>query len=350
MIASEAISLVFKSLDIRDLALSRSVTKRYDYLRARLGGAEILHALANLLLKNRLRICLETIPCTPISFYKGIELCYDVRSSRICSAVVKRFNEKCYGVDITDEVVEKLRKVIPFYPRIAVDTTLIDLHSEEEKNELLKQLVLLLDVVERYLTCEHIDIINPTSELLHRLELAAGYTPRVLCDEDVVEAYQGLNILLLDPYAEEELKIEDVQACDVIVVGGLIDEKFPRPYATSTLYRIITGRGLKVARRSIRLWGSTIGVPNRINRIIEIVLRSRIYGEDIEDLIIEYMNREDRIVRFMSELKKMIDRNTVDRDSVQKLIKILRIDYDTALQICRRLLGERAYHICGGGM
>jgi tRNA (adenine9-N1/guanine9-N1)-methyltransferase len=55
------------------------------------------------------------------------------------------------------------------------------------------------------------------------------------------------------------------------------------------------------AKRALR--GSTVGVPDRINKIIEIILRVY-YGEKLENVILDLQSNADKFNRLLVEKQK----------------------------------------------
>jgi tRNA (adenine9-N1/guanine9-N1)-methyltransferase len=117
--------------------------------------------------------------------------------------------------------------------------------------------------------------------------------------DEAAQILGAKNIIILDPQAEKPLSREEVLHADAFIVGGIVD-RTPRPGETKRI------RLLGVAKpRKILFHGDIHGVPNRINAIIEILLKARYrYCGNIDEAIRSTMSRRDVILRAMVELSR----------------------------------------------
>jgi len=132
---------------------------------------------------------------------------------------------------------------------------------------------------------------------------------------------------------------EDVNTADAFLIGGIVD-KIPRPGLSRMLDSLVPWG----VPRKIELRGSVIGVPERINRIIEVILKSRyVYNGDVERAIITTMTKKDRVARAYREITKELrekERSYVTRDLYEELRRWLPLTYDEFLEAARRAHAE----------
>jgi len=152
---------------------------------------------------------------------------------------------------------------------------------------------------------------------------------------EVLWGYDADKVIILRPDASTPLKADDVMTADAFLLGGIVD-KIPRPGLSRMLDSLVPWG---VPRR-IELRGSVIGVPERINRIVEILLKSRyLYDGDVEKAIITTMSKKDRVARAYREIMKYASERKVDRvggDFYEQLRSWLSLTYDEFLEAARR--------------
>jgi Trm5-related predicted tRNA methylase len=124
-------------------------------------------------------------------------------------------------------------------------------------------------------------------------------------------------VIVLDPYGDADLRIEDLEWAEAIVIGGIVD-RTPIKWLTNMLRN--TNIPWAPSRR-IRLRGSLLGVPGEINNIVSIVIRS-LETRDIERSVREVQPRRDAVIRASAELHRILARKHIT--SIEDLIEIYR--------------------------
>ena len=320
---TDIVALVFaevlRILGINSIVLSRRFVRKY-LQGYKIGSEKILHRIANLVIANRVQICKERVWGVPIGFFHGVEVMYDVRASRQGEAIVRSQCETCFN-DISRMVKHVFLNIFPRIPLFIIDLGLWELHSETEKNELFKQLLIVIDTIREHFTDLNLLLIATPRELKMRIDnmlLSHGIT--ILSDYEIYNELDSRYAIVLDPYAEQYLDERTIREVHTYILGGIIDEVYPRPYATKTLVEL---HAIDMfPRYSIRLWGSTVGVPNRINKIIEIITSVR-YGKSLEQAIIESMSTEDKITRILHEIHKRFGKKR--RITMQDVFNLMKL-------------------------
>ncbi len=189
-------------------------------------------------------------------------------------------------------------------PIFIIDLSLLLDHvSESEYLSLRSQVSATLGVLRQYLWDQHLALTSskPGVGLWFKLLLGrARVTITGLSSRDFLASLNIRRPILLDPYAERDLDGRDVMEADAFIVGGVVD-KVPRPGATKAIGRLIE----EAKPRRIALRGSLIGVPNRINSIVEIVLRARYETcGNVEKAITTVMSPRDIRMRAYVEISR----------------------------------------------
>ncbi len=160
-------------------------------------------------------------------------------------------------------------------PLIVVDLKYWDLLLKEEQNKLVNQLIFVLYNIRKYLWDLNLVLTNIAHSIIEKIDRVFGRN-KVLKTTSSTEDFLYNNeiefdrVILLDPNAEKELCPTDVFSTDVFIIGGIVDRIIPRKGLTSTLIK-----DPNIKRRKIVLKNSIIGVPFSVNKIAEIILRSR---------------------------------------------------------------------------
>jgi tRNA (adenine9-N1/guanine9-N1)-methyltransferase len=193
-------------------------------------------------------------------------------------------------------------------PLIAIDFTLLSSHAHpSEISSLRKQVGSALAVVRAYLWDQHLVLAGAPAGLREWLYPVLGKAFVQVTSEpsDLALKMRGAErVVLLDPSAPEPLAKDDVLGADGFIIGAIVD-KIPRPGETSKLR--LAG---EAERRRIELRGEPIGVPNRINAVIEIIMRARYETcGDVEKAVLRTMSSRDARLRAYVEVARWASRH-----------------------------------------
>ncbi len=321
------------SLYLRLRGAASIIISRKAYRKCREYGAnhacELLHCIASEVVKGSFVIIKRrnALQGIPVALCGGVMLCLERKMGYV---------ESCYAVLRSNELAslndyyevmdsEKMRELLHVPPYIIIDLTLYELHREGERGELFKQLVLLIDAVRSFLTELNVVLFNAPKVVVDKL--FREFNSRITAIESGPNMdAKCRDLIVLDPYAEETLREDEVLNADCFVLGGIVDDKTPRPYAT-TLLRATNWRNSK--SRKVELWGSKVGVPNRINKIVELILRVRFEDTDLEHAVLESMSKRDKLVRAHREAYAVYSsRGVLPRSFVERLAKMLSLSVD----------------------
>ncbi|AEA47658.1 tRNA (guanine-N1-)-methyltransferase [Archaeoglobus veneficus] len=228
------------------------------------------------------------------------------------------------------ELVEKCRKYR--FPYIAVDCSYFHLHSEKERKKLVLQLKCALGVVREFMWDEKMVITGARFEELNVLYYSSL--------EDFLTEKRFDKVILLDPNAEN---VFDGQRADCYIIGGIVDMSGNKKGLTTEIGKRLEKAGIDFEARKILLRGDVIGVPDRINSITEIILRTVLDGEYIEDAIRAVQSHVVARWRLKKELPKYTIR--VDTSRPFRLVKKstfaefnwLNLGWKDFFEVCRQL-------------
>ncbi|MEM1598720.1 MAG: tRNA (adenine(9)-N1)-methyltransferase Trm10 [Pyrobaculum sp.] len=185
----------------------------------------------------------------------------------------------------------------PEAPRVVVDLSLWHEHTPGEKHELVEQVLETLRVVRRFLWDGALLISNAPGEFLQLLDLHARglvHKMNILGGAPVFE-----NPVVLDPEGPCLFTEEVAYSHKEFVIGGIVDKERTAKSGTKRLAELL---GVE-KRCRIELRGSRVGVPDRINKIAEIILRT-LAGSSLEEAILATQAKRDRVYRLMWEIQK----------------------------------------------
>jgi len=261
-----------------------------------------LQQAAVTMLVDELDLCIvdEGVPCRTVWEGGGVQLGVPGRGGVLCRhaiAPARRCRERLFGW-------EDLRSLLPDppFPTFMVDLSLRFIHLEDELKSLKIQLGVSLSVVREWLWDPHLAVTSATPTTREWLYDVAGDSKmRIYQDRPgkVLWTMGADKVVILRPDAGEPLTEEDVREAHAFLIGGVVD-RIPRPGVSRILDSLVPWG---VPRR-MELRGSLIGVPERINRIIEILLRVRYGGLSVEEAIIQSMTSKDVMARLHVEIAR----------------------------------------------
>ncbi|HIQ11178.1 MAG TPA: hypothetical protein EYH26_04320 [Pyrodictium sp.] len=176
---------------------------------------------------------------------------------------------------------------------------------EKEVESLRRQIAYTLNLIRYYLWDKHLLLTNVRPGMLEWLCLMLGRAAidySHLSTRDALEVRGYGKIIALDPSADQPLSRDDVFDAEAFIVGGVVDI-LPVRGATKMLVEKLGD----VERRKIVFHGDVFGVPNRINAVIEIILRARyITCGDIDSAIRAVMSSRDARLRAYVEISRLL--------------------------------------------
>jgi len=216
-------------------------------------------------------------------------------------------------------------------PHVGIYLGFTDMHTEKELRKLKLQLWGVLDSVRYFLWDAHVVLIEKPEWLNW---MPTKYIK--IMDLKEFEA-QHRNVILLDPNAEKVLSKDDVLSADAFIFGGIVDKEVPRPGLTSKI------PCERCERRKIELWGSIVGVPLTINKLVYAVLRARYeLNGDVERAIVDVMGSRERRWRLAWEAVKAYREGL---DPISRVLEVAKALKATKAEVIRAL---RMSGIAGG--
>ncbi|MDK2853209.1 MAG: tRNA (adenine9-N1/guanine9-N1)-methyltransferase [Thermococcaceae archaeon] len=257
----------------------------------------------------------------------------------LSSSHLEKFEIVITGKDLK----EKLSQLS--YPYFIIDLMHWEKHTEKEKKKVALQASQSYGVIRDYLWGERLALTWVNEEFKEMANFPL----------DKVTAYEGptwefLNekgietVVLLDPWAEKDLSKEDFSA-GAFIIGGIVDTGGTKKKTTPKIGEELEKRGIKVLRRRISLKGDIIGVPDRINLILEILLKMVLEGKPMDDAVLEVQSPLHAKWRLRKELPKHKKRFliggkkflVVEKELFDEYSKWLNIRWEDFVQVLREL-------------
>ncbi|ASJ10687.1 tRNA (guanine-N2)-dimethyltransferase [Thermococcus sp. P6] len=228
---------------------------------------------------------------------------------------------------------EELRSKLPEWPFFIIDLSLWDRHTSREKGKLCLQIIQSYGLLKDHFTGRELTVA-PAGEEFRRM--FRGPLDRITTYEGPVAGFlkeKGIGeVVLLDPWADEVLTGEDFEV-GAFVVGGIVDTSGKKRGTTPEIGRELEGAGIKVRRRKIVLKGDVIGVPDRINRIIGILLGMMVDGMSMDEAVYEFQEPRHARWRLRKELPKRAIRYRINGKTYRVVEKELFESYSNWLKI-----------------
>ncbi|QXJ29523.1 tRNA (adenine(9)-N(1))-methyltransferase [Saccharolobus shibatae B12] len=257
---------------------------------------------------------LQSIAINMLLYDYGISKKHDY--GKVTSVEEKIKILKGRGEEITDYVLLKNGEIkissdiIPKSPQFIIDLGNIDLLQDEEKTSLEQQIQVSIKTIREYL-------------FDYNLKLAHTPDSFKLESRNKIEILNHIpkdNAIVLNPYGDTIANEEIIRNTKFFIIGGIVDKGRRLKNATYDLSRKYGYDELPQVKISLR--NSTVGVPDRINSIIEILLKV-IVGNNLEEAIISTQSNADKVSRLVRELNML---EKFDYDAIIGLKNWLKID------------------------
>ncbi|HII69657.1 TPA: hypothetical protein HA336_00300 [Methanopyrus kandleri] len=218
----------------------------------------------------------------------------------------------------------------PARPHFVVDYRFWGEHSDFGRTNLIRQTAVTASTLRLYLSDRHMSLVNVTPEAEERfLNAFPSFEGGLYEDwEDLIAELSVDRVILLDPNAEEELDENEIREDAVFVLGGIVDENM-RGWTA----KLAPGIPCDVERRRITLRGSIIGVPDRINALVEALSRVIVEGESLERAILRVQSPRFARRRLSRELRRL-DRLT--EEELRRLREVVNLPKREILLEARR--------------
>lgn len=237
---------------------------------------------------------------------KKLKYSFDLEGNTIIAPPQAYFG-KCDGGEIltAEELLSNAEKV--GFPYILIDCSSYDLHSKKEKNSLLIQIRETLNVVRNFMWDE---------KLIVTLDCGIGiYFPSTL---EFIKKKGIKKVILLDPSAD---KVFNGEKAECYIIGGIVDKSGNKKGLTSKIGKMLETEGVDFESRKILLKGDTTGVPDRLNTIAEVVLRTVLDNESVDKAVKKVQKPIIARKRLAKELPKIATRVDVNGKAFKVVCK-----------------------------
>ncbi|WP_457614156.1 hypothetical protein [Methanopyrus sp.] len=232
--------------------------------------------------------------------------------------------------DVSPEELAEAVPDYPAFPHFVVDYRFWDEHSDFGRTNLIRQTAVTASTLRLYLSDRHMSLVNVTPEVEERFLKAFPSFEGGLCGdwEDLIAELGVDRVFLLDPNAEEELKENEIREDTVFVLGGIVDENM-RGWTA----KLASDIPCDVERRRITLKGSIVGVPDRINALVEALSRVIVEGEVLERAILRVQSPRFARRRLSRELRRI---DELTEEELRRLREVVNLPRREILLEARR--------------
>ncbi|MCY0859291.1 MAG: tRNA methyltransferase [Sulfolobaceae archaeon] len=251
-------------------------------------GKSYMQTLAVKMLIEGLTVVKSTVKGKKIGEECGIEL-YAKGDEKVVSYTVERSNKGLIELDP------------PKYPFFLIDFSLWDRMLEDEKKSLLLQFILSLNVIRSYLWDKNLGIYNAPDDFFKMFNSFQRGLKHSLTIVNKLE-FSGVKAIVLNPYGNIDANEQLLKESEVFILGGVVDKGRRIREATTELSKISGYYDLPQVR--IALKGSIVGVPDRLNSIIEIIMKVREDCSSLEEAIISSQSNADKLRRIYYEISR----------------------------------------------
>ncbi len=342
---------------LREAGLTAIRLDKTTLSKLRDSKVDYLQWLAVLLLTGKVLLCREEGLSATIYEKHGIRLMYGQGQEQYSTlALWYTHSDRCRE-NFTEGIVKKLREKAHDLSKkvlFIIDLSFWHEHTEIEKNELIEQIVLTIKTIRSYLYDYSLAITSADSEFMKYFENATkGMKYDILITSESLRDFikklfkfnKYVRIAVLDPEGDNVLTDADVRSYNVYILGGIIDKERVDKFGTFRLYNLHRLWELNIPRFRIALDGSIIGVPDRINKIVNIILMVLFDNYTLKDAIVSQQSKRDRIYRWHYEIqkysKKVLSegkvRNIVTRAFIEELRRKYPLDDKSIEKVLKSL-------------
>jgi len=190
--------------------------------------------------------------------------------------------------------------IIPLEPQFIIDLGFYENQIEEEKVSLKEQIMLSINTIREYLSDYNLKLIHAPSSFKLEGKNKVSYIDSIPKEKAIV----------LNPYGDIVANEDIIRNSKVFIIGGIVDKGRRLKNATYELARKYGYEDLPQVK--ILLKDSIVGVPDRINKIIEIILKVT-SGKSLEEAIILSQSNADKLNRLVRDINKLekLDTSTI---------------------------------------
>lgn len=271
--------------------------------------------------------------------YRGVKFKLILRDGDLRSDGVVSHKIPSTKAIITWREISELLPTPPL-PLFVVDLSTLMTQGLGDVLSVKVQLEETIEKIREYLWDPHLAITSADKTITEWIQNVAGRNKVIVTPSKPSELLWSMDadkVIIIRQDAPHPLTPNDIMSSDAFLISGVQDN-----IVRSGLGRMLDSLVPWGIPRRIELKGSVVGVPNRINKIVEIILKARYrYGGDIEKAIISSMSKKDALTRLYSELLKRVEGVEGDKrvswDTYYDLVKWLPITKEDFIKIAEKV-------------
>jgi tRNA (adenine9-N1/guanine9-N1)-methyltransferase len=196
----------------------------------------------------------------------------------------------------------------PPLPLFVVDFSILSSQETIDVASIKIQVEECIERVREYLWDPHLAITSADKSMADWIHSVAGKNKIIITPSKPSELLWSMDadkVTIIRQDAPHPLTPNDVLSSDAFLIGG-VQDSVSRP-GMGRVFDNLVPWGIP---RRIELKGSVVGVPDKVNKIVEILLKARYkYGGEVERAVISSMTKKNVITRLYSEIVKRTERS-----------------------------------------
>ncbi|MDM7275322.1 MAG: tRNA (guanine-N1)-methyltransferase [Thermoprotei archaeon] len=269
--------------------------------------------------------------------YKGFKFRLLTPEGNVRADASISYKSQPYKVSVSWKEVSDLLPTPPF-PLFVVDMGIAAIQSYEDSVTLRVQIEESLQKIREYLWDPHLAVTSSDKTMAEWLYNVAGKNKAIVTQSrpsELLWSTDADKVIIIRQDAPHPLTPNDILTSEAFLIG--FQEKIPRPGLGKILDNLVPW-GLP---RRVELAGSTAGVPYRVNKIIEMILKARYaYEGNVEKAILSSMTKKDVLSRLYFEITRRAQRDHrgeyVTWDSYYEISKWLNVSRDEFLKVAEK--------------
>lgn len=206
--------------------------------------------------------------------------------------------------------------------KFLIDLSLFNLHSRKGKKSLITQLQHSLSTIRDFLFDTNLIIVGNLN-----LDFLGNNMVRLFKNIENI-SLERYKAAILDPNGDLILNDDLLRFYDLFIIGGVVDVGLEWYKATEYLFK-----DLNLPHVRIELDGSILGVPDRINLLIKILLETYYLEIPLKDAIVKNQGKRDIIKRFWYEIKKYSKNKEIKLEDLDNILKNINISREKMLYL-----------------
>ena len=270
--------------------------------------------------------------------YRGVKFKLLVKNGDLKpDAIVSHKTPQAKAMVTWREVAELLPT--PPLPLFVIDFSTLTSQEIADVTSIKIQIEECVGRIREHLWDPHLAITSIDKSVADWIHSVAGRNKIIITPSKPSELLWSMDadkVTIIRQDAPHPLTPNDILSSDAFLIGGVQDSV--SRHGMGRMFDNLVPWGIP---RRIELKGSIVGVPDRVNKIVEILLKARYkYGGEVDKAIIDSMTKRNVMTRLYSEIVKRSERSGgeqyVDMETYYDLAKWLPITKEDFIKVAEK--------------